>query len=292
MPRFAYVNGEYLSHSEAGIHIEDRGFQFADSVYEVIACINGTLADERGHMDRLERSLAELGMPMPHKREVFGIIIRNLLRKNRVNSANVYIQVSRGVAKRDFKFPTASTPQSVVITTHSNDFTVNPYIDKGAKAITVPDIRWARRDIKTTGLLAQSLAKQAAAEKGAQEALMIDENGYITEGSSSNCWMVKGKVLYTRKANHNILKGITRTAIWHVAEKNGLKIKEKTFKPSDLYKADEVFNTSATAVVMPFVNIDGKKIGSGKTGPIARMVYEEYLSYVKGKYGKQLKWKY
>ncbi len=292
MPAFAYVNGRYVHHRDAAVHIEDRGFQFADSVYEVIACINGTLADAPGHLDRMERSLGELAMGMPCSRKALLLIIRNLLRKNRLSSAAVYIQVTRGSAKRDFKFPSADTPQTLVITTRPFNFAQNPYIEKGAKAITVPDLRWARRDIKTTGLLPQALAKQAAAEKGAQEALMIDEDGYITEGSSSNSWILKDKTLYTRNADHMILKGVTRMAVNHVAQKMGLTITERKFKPEEALEADEAFNTSATAMIMPIVEIDGKKLGTGKPGPVTQKIFEEYKNYVFGKYGSPLTWKY
>ncbi len=292
MPLFSYVNGRYLHHSEARVHIEDRGFQFADSVYEVIACINGQLADAKGHFDRLERSLAELKINMPFPRGVFLTIIKSLLRKNRLTNAAIYIQISRGVAKRDFKFPTPDTPPSVVIITRHFSFETGPYIEKGARAITVPDLRWARRDIKTTGLLPQSLAKQQAAEQGAQEALMLDEEGYITEGSSSNSWILKGNTLITRKADHKILKGITRMAVGHVAREMGLTIREERFKPKDILAADEAFNTSATSLVMPIVMLDGKQVGSGKPGPVALKIYEEYKNYISGKYGAPLEWKY
>ena len=292
MPLFSYVNGQYVHHRDASVHIEDRGFQFADGVYEVIACINGTLADAGGHLDRMERSLAELKISVPCSRKVLLLIINNLVRKNRLTSAVIYIQVSRGVAKRDFKFPMPTPKPSLVITARAFNFATNPYMAKGAKAVIVPDQRWARRDIKTTGLLAQALAKQAAAEQGAQEALMIDEEGYITEGSSSNSWILKGKTLYTRHADHDILKGVTRMAVYHVAKKMGLTIKEKKYTPKEALAADEVFNTSATALVMPIVMINSKTVGSGKPGPITQEIYEEYKNYVFGKYGSPLSWKY
>lgn len=289
MPRYAFVNGQYVRHHNAAIHIEDRGFQFADGVYEVISCIHGVLADERGHLDRLGRSLRELQIDMPVSPATLRFIMRELLRRNRLKNAAVYIQVTRGAAKRDFKFPKDAMP-TLVLTTWPFNFE-NGHIDKGVKAVTVPDQRWARRDIKTVGLLPQSLAKQKAAHKGAFEAWMIDEKGFVTEGSSSNAFIVKGKTLQTRPANNEILKGVTRTAIEHICKEHGMTFSEKPFKPADALKADEAFNTSATALVVPVVKLDGKNIGNGKSGPVTKALYEYYRAYVNNLKGKQYKWK-
>ena len=292
MPRYAYINGSYVFHNDATVHIEDRGFQLADGVYEVIACIHGHLADERGHMDRLERSLAELDMPMPLDRAVFKLIMRELLRRNRIQNANIYIQVTRGVAKRDFPYPDNDLPQSVVITTRPFNYDGQAKMEHGAKAVTVPDIRWKRRDIKTTALIAQVMAKQRAVEQDAYEAWMVDEKGFITEGASSNAWIVtKDGTLVTRKATTDILRGVTRTALDAIRQDLQIKMEERSFTPQEAYEAEEAFNSSAVALVTPIVEIDGHKIGSGKPGKVTLRLYEEYRAYVEGLRGAQLGWK-
>lgn len=290
MPRFSYVNGRYIPHREARVHIEDRGLQFADSIYEVIACIDGLLADERGHLDRMQRSLKELKMPMPMPRKALQLVMRELIRRNRIENAAVYIQVTRGAAKRDFGFPSPAVRQTVIITTRPFKFYNNPRIEKGIRAVTVPDIRWKRRDIKTTAMTAQVLAKQQAIEKGGSEALMVDDGGHITEGASSNAWIVTKKgVLVTRPATPDILRGITRTALDHVRGQMNLKMEERSFTVKEAQDAAECFVTAATALVTPIVAIDGKMIGDGKPGPVARKLYEAYLAYVAK--GKQISWK-
>ncbi len=292
MPRFAYVNGSYLPHDDASVHIEDRGFQFADSVYEVIACINGSLADERGHLDRLERSLSELSIDMPVSRNSLGFIIREIIRRNRLKNANIYIQVTRGVAKRDFPFPTNYVPSSLVLTARPFQFENNAKVQKGATAITVPDIRWKRRDIKTTGLLAQVLAKQEATEAGAYEAWMVDDNGYVTEGSSSNAWIVtKDGKLVTRHATMAILRGVTRSAIEKICADLQMKIEERPFTVQEAYDAQEAFNSSAVALIVPIIMLDGHVIGTGKPGPVAQKIYEEYRHYADGRRGEMITWK-
>lgn len=291
MPRYAYVNGSYEMHDEAGVHIEDRGFQLADGVYEVIACINGHLADERGHLDRLKRSLAELGMDMPVPDRTLQFIMRELLRRNRLSNANVYLQVTRGATRRDFPFPVTDIPQTLVITTWPCRFDNQKKMETGSKAVTVPDIRWKRRDIKTVALIAQVLAKQKAVEQGAYEAWMVDDEGFVTEGASSNAWIVtKDGVLVTRKATTSILRGVTRTAIDKIREDLQIKLEERSFTPQEAYEAEEAFNTSAVALVTPIVEIDGHKIGSGKPGKITRRLYDEYMAYVEGLRGEQLRW--
>lgn len=290
MPRFSFVNGSYVPHGEASVHIEDRGFQFADGVYEVVACINGKMTDERGHLDRLERSLAELSIPMPVERRSLQFIMRELLRKNRLKNANVYIQVTRGVARRDFPFP-EDTPASLILTARAFQFDGNPKVKNGAAAVTVPDIRWKRRDIKTTGLLAQVLAKQEAVEAGAYEAWMVDDEGYITEGSSSNAWIVtKDGKLITRHSTCDILRGVTRTALEKICAELQMKIEERPFTVQESYDAEEAFNSSAVALIVPIINIDGHVIGTGKPGPVARKLYEEYRAYADGLRGDHVNW--
>lgn len=288
MPRFAYVNGLYLPHNGATVHIEDRGFQFADSVYEVLACIDGVLADERGHLDRLQRSLGELKMGMPLPRKTLQMVTREVLRRNRLRNAMIYIQVTRGVHKRDFPFPPKSVRQSLVITARSFDFRNNKKIETGVKVVTTPDLRWKRRDIKTTALIAQVLAKQQAAEQGCYEAWLIDDKGFVTEGSSSNAWIVtKDGTLVTRPATHEILNGVTRTALTHL--KDRIKLEERAFTVKEALNAAECFTSSAVALIMPVIEIDGKKIGTGKPGPVAQELYRAYLDYAAK--GKQIAWK-
>lgn len=292
MPRFSYVNGSYVPHTHAQIHIEDRGFLFADAVYEVIACIHGHLADETGHLDRLERSLSELQMDMPVARETLRFLMRELLRKNRQKNAAVYLQVTRGVAKRDFKFPSPETPETVVIMSYDFDYDSNIAVKNGIKVKTVPDIRWKRRDIKTVLLLPQSLAKQTAIDSGADDAFMVDPQGYITEASASNAWIVtKDKKLITRAVSVDILRGITRTAIENLSKKMNLVIEERPFTPAESYESIEAFTTSATALITPVIEIDGHKIGDGKPGKITKSLFEEYRAYVDGLRGKQFHWK-
>jgi D-alanine transaminase len=291
MPRVAYVNGSYVSHGEASVHIEDRGFQFADGIYEVVACINGKLTDERGHLDRLERSLSELAIDMPVTRTTLSFIIREMIRRNKLKNANVYIQVTRGVAKRDFPFP-QETPSTLVLTTRNFQFDNNKSVQKGVAAITVPDIRWKRRDIKTTMLLAQVLAKQEAIEDGAYDAWMVDDQGFVTEASSSNAWIVtKDGKLVTRNATSSILRGVTRTAFEKICADLQMKIEERPFTPEEAYQAQEAFNTSAVALVVPIISLDGKKIGTGEPGPIAKKLYSEYRAYANGERGEHVGWK-
>lgn len=290
MPRFAYVNGSFLPHGSAQVHIEDRGFQFADSIYEVIACIDGVLADERGHFDRLQRSLKEIGMAMPMPRNSLRLIIRELLRRNKLKNAAVYIQVTRGVYKRDFPFPPDDVAQTLVITARPFNFKRNPKIRKGIQVFSVPDLRWKRRDIKTTALIAQVLAKQQAVEQGGYEAWLVDDSGFVTEGSSSNAWIVTndGRIV-TRAATQDILRGVTRSAIEKICADMHLQFVERSFTIAEAQKARECFTSSAVALIMPVVKIDGKVIGRGQPGPVALKLYEAYLDYAAK--GKQVSWK-
>jgi len=291
MPRYVYVNGSYVPHSYAYTHIEDRGFQFADGVYEVIGCIHGHLADETGHLDRLERSLKEIQMPMPVSRASLKFIMRELLRRNRHRNGYLYIQITRGVAKRDFQFPHENTKQTLVITSRAFNFETNINVLEGIKVITTIDTRWKRPDIKSVALLPQVLAKQEAVEKGAYEAWMLDENGFITEGSASNAWILTTEGnLVTRKASGDILRGVTRTALNELLNDLQINLEVRNFTPQEAYEAQEAFTSSATALIMPVIEIDGHKIGSGKPGPIARQLYKEYRAYIDGLRGEQVRW--
>lgn len=282
MPRFAYVNGRYVPHGEAAVHVEDRGFQFADGVYEVVCLINGIFADEVGHLDRLERSLGELRIPMPMPRKSLQMVMREFVRRNRLRNANIYFQVTRGAAPRDFKFPKNIKPTFVMTVFGRADFDIEKRKKDLKKAVTVPDIRWKRRDIKTTGMTAQVLAKQAAVEKGAYEAWMVDEEGFITEGASTNAWIVDEKgTLVTRPTQNNmILKGVTRNALQALCKREKIKVVERPFTVAEAYKAREAFVSAAGALVTPIVEIDGHKIGDGKLGALTARLLDAYMAYV------------
>jgi D-alanine transaminase len=279
MSRVAYVNGVYQRHSEATIHVEDRGFQFADGVYEVWSVFDGRMADFDGHMTRLHRSLTELRIDIPMSAEALTRVLKETIRRNRVRNGIVYLQVTRGTARRDHPFPAEGTPPSVVVTSRSAPFAkAQAQAAKGVAVVTHPDIRWGRCDIKTVGLLPNVLAKQAARDKGAYEAWMVDEMGLVTEGSSTNAWIVdKDGRLRTRDTQANILKGITRTAIMEMIEAEGIELDERPFSVDEAKQAREAFFTAAGAFVMPAISIDGVKIGDGKPGPIATRLRERYL---------------
>ncbi|MEM9470152.1 MAG: D-amino-acid transaminase [Pseudomonadota bacterium] len=291
MPRLVYVNGQYLPYNEASVHVEDRGFQFADGIYEVIGCIHGHLADERGHLDRLERSLSEMHMDMPVERETMRFLMRDCLRKNNLKNAGIYVQITRGTAKRDFKFPAPDTPLSLVIITFPFDFDHNPSIQNGVRVKTMNDLRWKRRDIKTVALLPQALAKQDAIESDVDDAWMIDDQGYVTEGSASNAWILsKDKTLITRPVSNDILRGVTRTAIEKLAKEQKIEIEERLFTVEEAYKSKEAFTSSATALITPVIEINGKKIGQGRPGAFVQNLYQEYRAYVDGLRGQQVSW--
>ena len=279
MGRIAYVNGQFVRHAEAVVHIEDRGYQLADAVYEVWALFDGKLADAEGHFARLERSLSELSIPTPMSRAALTIVLKEAVRQNRVRDGLVYLQVGRGVAPRGHAFPDEPTAPSVVITVSAVD---RPALEakaaKGIKVITTPENRWGRCDIKTVGLLPNALAKQAARERGAYEAILFDEMGMVTEGSSTNAWIIDedGK-LRTRDTQANILRGITRAAVMALIAEEGLELEERAFTVDEAKCAREAFYTSATGFVMPATSIDGTKIGNGKPGPIATRLRALYL---------------
>lgn len=279
MSRVAYVNGAYHPHGQAMVHVEDRGFQFADGVYEVWSVFNGRMADFDGHMTRLHRSLNELRIDIPMSREALTQVLKETIRRNRVRDGIVYLQVTRGTARRDHPFPEAGTPPSVIVTSRSvSRSRSEAQAAKGVAVITQPDVRWGRCDIKTVGLLPNVLAKQAARERGAYEAWMVDEMGLVTEGSSTNAWIVdeNGK-LRTRDTQANILKGITRTAIMALIAEEKLELDERPFSVDEAKRAREAFFTAAGAFVMPAVSIDGVTIGDGAPGPVATKLRALYL---------------
>lgn len=271
MSRIAYVNGRYVPHGEAAVHIEDRGFQFADSVYEVCEVWQGQVVDMVRHLDRLRRSLAELEISWPVTRRAMEMIIKELIQRNRVVDGLVYLQVTRGKAKRDFAFPPDGTPSTLVVTARSNPAAAAQKVsDEGIRVVTTPDIRWQRVDIKTTGMTAQVLAKQTAKRQGAKEAWMVDSNGLVTEGSSSSAWIVlQDGTLVTRPKDMNILPGVTRHAIMDYAATHGMKVEERPFTVDEAKGAREAFITAATAIVSPVVQIDEAVLGNGKPGSVA-----------------------
>ncbi|MET0313091.1 MAG: D-amino-acid transaminase [Hansschlegelia sp.] len=277
MSRTAYVNGEYLPLDQARVPVMDRGFLFADGIYEVAAVLGGRLVDNAGHLARLERSLSEIGIANPHTAEAWERIETELVARNGLVEGLVYLQVTRGVAERDFSFPAAGTPATVVAFTQAKNITSNPLAESGARVVTVEDLRWKRRDIKSVALLAQVLAKQQAAEAGVAEAWMV-EDGAVTEGSSSTAFIVsRERVLVTRPLSTALLPGITRASVLKLAAEADLRVEERLFSVAEAYEAQEAFYTSASAFVMPVVEIDGRPIGEGRPGPLTRRLRELYI---------------
>ena len=277
MTREAFVNGQYKVFDDAMVHIEDRGYQFADGVYEVFAVIDKKIVDYDGHLNRLFRSLKEISLKSPIVKESYLFHIRNLIHKNNIKDGLIYLQITRGVAHRDFKFP-QNVQSSIVIT--AKNISMESYHSKfknGIKVKTTADLRWKRVDIKTLNLLPPVLAKQEAVESGCEEAWMIDSDGYITEGSSSNAWILINDKLITTPATTSILKGITRTSLIKTLKKNNIKLVEKRFKKQDIKKANEAFITSATQFVMPVVKVDDILVCKGKVGRYAYLFKEAYM---------------
>ncbi len=280
MPRYAYVNGRYLPHGQAAVHIEDRGYQFADGVYEVVPVFGDILVDEGSHLDRLERSLGELKIAMPMDRRAVMLVARELIRRNGLTNGFLYMQITRGVAPRDHKFPARAVP-ALVMTTRQMKPHSEQALSEGLKVVTVPDIRWARCDIKSTSLLPNVLAKQAAVDAGAYEAWQVDSGGYVTEGSSTNAWIVTkdGKVV-TRDASHAILNGITRLSLIELIREDGLELEERAFTVDEAKVAKEAFLTSSTSFVLPITRIDDTPVGNGHPGLLSGKLRERYLAYM------------
>ncbi|OCC03318.1 D-amino-acid transaminase [Labrys sp. WJW] len=270
MSRIAYVNGVYVPLRDACVHIEDRGFQFADGVYEVCEVFGGRLIDETRHLARLKRSLSELGIGMPVGEGALKVILRETVRRNRVRNGLVYLQVTRGAARRDFVFPAADTPPTLVVTARSVDRSkAEAGAANGISVISLPDNRWERVDIKSTGLLPNALARQRAKERGAKEAWFVDKDGYVTEGAASNAWIItRENTLLTRPAESGILRGVTRTTLLDLARRDNLLVSERPFTLAEAKAAKEAFVTAATALVMPVVRIDDTVIGDGKPGAL------------------------
>ena len=280
MPRIAYVNGRYLDHRRAAVHIEDRGYQFADGVYEVIHLFRGRLVDEDPHLDRLDRSLGELRIAWPLSRAALRIAMRELIRRNRFVTGLLYIQVTRGVAPRDHKFPSA-VRSALVMTVRSIPEFPAEMRENGVAVVTIDDLRWARCDIKSVALLPNVLGKQAAAEAEAYEAWMCDAEGFVTEGTSSNAWIVTADgTLVTRPAGPDILRGITRQAIFELAAGLGIPAEERKFTREEALGAREAFLSNSSHFVTPVTRIDGTVIANGKPGSLSTALHERYLAFM------------
>jgi D-alanine transaminase len=284
MSRVAYVNGRYVPHNEAQVHIEDRGYQFADGVYEVSAVVDGHLIDNDWHLERLERSLSELGMEMPMSARAMTAIMMETMRLNRVRDGIVYTQVTRGTARRDHAFPTQRQQASVVMTSRRiKPAAVEEQAREGIAVLSMPDIRWGRCDIKSVGLLANVLAKQSAREGGAYEAWQVNEKGHVTEGSSTNAWIVDGEGrLITHPVENAILEGITRKRLIAIAAEAGIEVIERPFTLEEAKLAREAFITSTTSFVLPVVKVDDTVIGNGKPGSISSRLRALYFEFMAG----------
>ncbi len=276
MNRLVYVNGEYLSESDAQISAFDRGFLFADGVYEVVSVIDGHLIDNDAHLKRLSRSLGEIGLSLPLSDREITTIQDELLKRNTLNEGIVYMQISRGAADRDFAYPKDAEP-SIVMFTQEKPIRHIPILEDGAKITLVPDIRWKRRDIKTVSLLAQSMAKQTALDNGTDDAWLV-EDGFITEAASSNVFIIDSEgTLITRELSYSILPGITRQAILNIAKDEGMAIAERAISTEEVITATEAFSTSAATLVIPVVAVDGHSIGNGKPGATTQRLRDLYL---------------
>jgi D-alanine transaminase len=281
MSRIAYVNGRYLPLAHASVNIEDRGYQFSDGVYEVCEVKGGRLVDERRHLERLGRSLSELRIAMPMAPESLGMVMREVVRRNRVRWGIVYLQVTRGVSRRDHAFPPPGTRPAIVVTARNLDLAnAEKLAADGVAVISVPENRWERVDIKSVSLLPNVLAKQTAREQGAREAWFVDKQGFVTEGSSSNAWIVtRNGTVVTRHVDHAILKGITRTVVLDIIAAQGLKLDVRPFTVDEAQQAREAFITSASQTVMPVVKIDGRPVGNGAPGLLASALRRDFYRH-------------
>lgn len=283
MSRIAYVNGRYLPQREASVNIEDRGYQFGDGVYEVVQLYNGRFIDEDRHLGRLERSLREIRLPQPMGRAALRHVLAEVARRNRITEGLLYMQITRGVARRDHAFPAKPVPPAIVVTVRRTPPYPTDITKWTATAITQPDQRWARCDIKSVGLLPNVLARQAAREQGAIEAILIDANGMVTEGAATSFWIVdKDGVLRVRFLDHAILPGCTRDALISLMRAEGIAFSETAFSEAEMRQAREAFLSSATSFVKPIVKIDDKPVGTGEVGPVTRRLFELFARHVKG----------
>ena len=290
MARVVYVNGAYEAYGHALVHAEDRGFQFADGVYEVCEVRGAQLVDERRHIDRLYRSMGELSINPPMNRSALGVVMRETLRRNRVRDGHLYLQITRGAAKRDFAFPPPDTRPTVVCYARGKSLAAREQkASRGVGVITMPDIRWGRPDIKSVSLLPNALARQKAEEAGANEAWLVDDNGFVTEGAACNAWIVTANDdIITRPADSGILRGITRTVLVEGLNAEGLRFVERPFTVEEAYSATEAFNSSATGLVMPVISIDGQPVGEGRPGPVAKRLRQLFHGWTEISSGRSL----
>ncbi len=276
MSRIVFLNGSFLPLEEAKVPFMDRGFLFGDGVYEGIGVLDGRLIDNEAHLERLERSLSEVRIPNPYTRAEWTSLQEEIARRNGMQEGFIYFQVTRGVAERDFFFPENAKP-TVAMFTQAKAIVNAPAAEKGIAVVTVPDLRWERRDIKSISLLAQVLAKQAAKEAGAQEAWLV-EDGFVTEGGSSSAFIVtRAGSIVVRPLSHAVLPGITRKSLLRLSKESGITLEERRFTVEEAYEAAEAFLTSASNFVLPVVSIDGRPVADGKPGPITRRLRELYL---------------
>ena len=285
--RVAYVNGRYLPHGQAGVHIEDRALQLGDGIYEVFNIMGGQPLDEEGHIDRMERSLRELGMPMPIGRAALKLVVREMVARNRMPDGFLYLQVTRGAVKRDHVPPPDGPRPTLIMTMRLQDVAgLKRRLEKGIAVSTQPDIRWGRRDIKTVQLLPNLMAKQAAKQAGAFEAWLVDDEGYVTEGSSTNAWIVdKDGTIITRDLSNTILSGVTRRVMLQAAAEAQLKVVERKFTVAEAKAAREAFISSATGAAVPVVAIDGQAVGDGVPGPVTQRIRDLYAAHPAHKNG-------
>jgi D-alanine transaminase len=290
MARVVYVNGTYAAYGDALVHVEDRGFQFADGVYEVCEVRDARLIDERLHIDRLFRSMRELRIEPPMGRRALGVVMRETVRRNRVRDGHIYLQITRGVASRDFAFPSADTPTTIVCYAHGKSLAAREKkASQGVGVVTMPDIRWGRPDIKSVALLANVLARQMAQDAGANEAWLVDDNGFVTEGAACNAWIVTAENdIMTRPAENGILRGITRTVLVEGLRAEGLNFVERAFTVAQAQAAREAFNSSAVGLIMPVVSIDGQPVGEGRPGPVAKRLRQLFHGWAKSSSGRSL----
>jgi D-alanine transaminase len=281
MSRIAYVNGRYRPHRAAMVHIEDRGYQFADGVYEVCEIRGGRIVDERRHMARLRRSLGELRIDLPMPLPALSVVLHETVRRNRVRDGIVYLQVTRGTARRDHAFPPPGTVPSMVVTARNLDVERGEKLAaEGISVILVAETRWARPDIKSVSLLPNVLAKQAARDGGAREAWFVDSTGFVTEGASSNAWIVTGGEVVTRPVDNSILNGISRAVVLDAIAAQGLRLCERAFTAAEAKRAGEAFVTAASQIVQPVVRIDGAPVGDGRPGPVATALRRHFHRHV------------
>lgn len=283
MARTVFVNGQYVPEDQAQVSIFDRGFVFGDGIYEVVPVIGGKMVDKAPFLERLKRSLGELRIDMPMSEADYLAMHEKLIELNGIDEGGVYSQITRGAADRDFAFPKAATP-SVAAFTMKKQLLDNPNATTGVKVVTVEDIRWKRRDIKSVALLGQVMAKQEAVEKGGFEGWMV-EDGFVTEGTSSTAYIVKDDTIITRPLSNSILPGIRRKVLLQLCARHNVKLEERLFTVEEALDADEAFLSSATTLVMPIVDIDGTMIGGGQPGPMARKMREAYIAEIKAEAG-------